>query len=664
MDAQKRKAEHPAEITNLLLQRSGLIPAAHPGTSQAAPVSTNPLASLLGPSSSTSNTHYFGAATSTGMATASAASTTPSFVNPLAMLQQTQALSAAIAQQGYGGALPSATANGPVNPLYAPTGGFSYSSASYGATQQSFYGGTPQSYAQQAPSAAPYPSYAQPTAAAAATATTAFNQFGPPQAYNSINSNGTYSNTTSVLGLSDHNDSRDRRNEGGWRSDNDDRRSSNSITPAAAARNAINPSLLHESERKTICRNWNNNRCELEVNCRFRHVCLRCGSDGHRERQCSFGQDGAPAAPRAATTSHPLSPFERRSICRDYNNHRCPRPNQCKFRHVCLGCGAPEHVEQNCPLAPGGTSTTGSAGHGGGSDRGFGHGGGREREYSGAAPSTAIAATVDNRRDSSSSHSRRNDEMSSGAAVSSPRPTHWESSSAESSPGNERATKRIALSVDAPLAVANTPSTSSNAVPLPFSATHSPSALRIPPSRDPRLAALATAPITGTLPPQEERYKVVSLPPDFFMPMPHTASMRAIKVDSPIIIGRFRGVLVRNQLGHLGIVDYEIEPVVKDDEAKSDDAKDGDAKDGDAKKAEDDDNDKGGDEKGNGVKVEDGEILGTHTTTKQENEDEGMKSPGTSPVLDVNVVLDHENSSDATTAPDQGNSQEAVASDA
>ncbi|KAI8612263.1 hypothetical protein BC830DRAFT_587446 [Chytriomyces sp. MP71] len=45
-------------------------------------------------------------------------------------------------------------------------------------------------------------------------------------------------------------------------------------------------SLLTESERMVVCRDYNNMKCDAdESRCRFRHVCLRCGG-GHRERQC------------------------------------------------------------------------------------------------------------------------------------------------------------------------------------------------------------------------------------------------------------------------------------------------------------------------------------------------------------------------------------------
>ncbi|KAI8846370.1 hypothetical protein BC829DRAFT_268407 [Chytridium lagenaria] len=44
-------------------------------------------------------------------------------------------------------------------------------------------------------------------------------------------------------------------------------------------------SFLAEGDRKTICRDYNNFKCESEDGrCRFRHVCLRCGAHDHRER--------------------------------------------------------------------------------------------------------------------------------------------------------------------------------------------------------------------------------------------------------------------------------------------------------------------------------------------------------------------------------------------
>ncbi|KAJ3293010.1 hypothetical protein HDU79_000788 [Rhizoclosmatium sp. JEL0117] len=59
----------------------------------------------------------------------------------------------------------------------------------------------------------------------------------------------------------------------------------NSISNAAV--NMYDGTLLSDAEKQGICRDYNNLKCESDENrCRFRHVCLRCGSGGHRERQC------------------------------------------------------------------------------------------------------------------------------------------------------------------------------------------------------------------------------------------------------------------------------------------------------------------------------------------------------------------------------------------
>ncbi|KAI8854912.1 hypothetical protein BC829DRAFT_105036 [Chytridium lagenaria] len=46
-------------------------------------------------------------------------------------------------------------------------------------------------------------------------------------------------------------------------------------------------SLLSDVERKQICRDYNNFKCEVDDSrCRFKHACLRCGMTDHRERNC------------------------------------------------------------------------------------------------------------------------------------------------------------------------------------------------------------------------------------------------------------------------------------------------------------------------------------------------------------------------------------------
>ncbi|KAJ3389341.1 hypothetical protein HDU92_001097 [Lobulomyces angularis] len=44
---------------------------------------------------------------------------------------------------------------------------------------------------------------------------------------------------------------------------------------------------LSDSERRMVCRDWNNNKCDsARDKCKFRHVCIRCGDYTHRERRC------------------------------------------------------------------------------------------------------------------------------------------------------------------------------------------------------------------------------------------------------------------------------------------------------------------------------------------------------------------------------------------
>ncbi|KAJ3216654.1 hypothetical protein HDU67_009182 [Dinochytrium kinnereticum] len=46
-------------------------------------------------------------------------------------------------------------------------------------------------------------------------------------------------------------------------------------------------SLLTDSERRMICRDYNNFKCDVDDSrCRFKHACLRCGLTDHRERNC------------------------------------------------------------------------------------------------------------------------------------------------------------------------------------------------------------------------------------------------------------------------------------------------------------------------------------------------------------------------------------------
>ena len=42
---------------------------------------------------------------------------------------------------------------------------------------------------------------------------------------------------------------------------------------------------LARYRRPPVCRNFNNNKCELAI-CRFRHVCSICEKPGHTDSQC------------------------------------------------------------------------------------------------------------------------------------------------------------------------------------------------------------------------------------------------------------------------------------------------------------------------------------------------------------------------------------------
>ncbi|KAI8831225.1 hypothetical protein BJ741DRAFT_617809 [Chytriomyces cf. hyalinus JEL632] len=65
-----------------------------------------------------------------------------------------------------------------------------------------------------------------------------------------------------------------------------------SISSGAARRDSTSSggsgfSLLTHSERGSVCRDFNNNKCALvDTKCRFRHVCLRCGDSSHQEKRC------------------------------------------------------------------------------------------------------------------------------------------------------------------------------------------------------------------------------------------------------------------------------------------------------------------------------------------------------------------------------------------
>jgi hypothetical protein len=46
-----------------------------------------------------------------------------------------------------------------------------------------------------------------------------------------------------------------------------------------------------------------------------------------------------------------LQSVDKRNICRDYNNGKCGL-EKCKYKHVCLMCGSYDHRERKCPLNP------------------------------------------------------------------------------------------------------------------------------------------------------------------------------------------------------------------------------------------------------------------------------------------------------------------------
>ncbi|KAI9337944.1 hypothetical protein BDR26DRAFT_863337 [Obelidium mucronatum] len=63
-------------------------------------------------------------------------------------------------------------------------------------------------------------------------------------------------------------------------------RSTGSHSPPTSSSTRIF-SLLTNSERGMICRDYNNGKCGLEkTSCRFKHICLRCGDPSHQEKRC------------------------------------------------------------------------------------------------------------------------------------------------------------------------------------------------------------------------------------------------------------------------------------------------------------------------------------------------------------------------------------------
>ncbi|KAJ7222639.1 hypothetical protein GGX14DRAFT_352366 [Mycena pura] len=59
------------------------------------------------------------------------------------------------------------------------------------------------------------------------------------------------------------------------------------VTPKPRDRNG-KPSRANNGTE--TCRKWNFGRCQLGVDCRYRHVCLGCGNTGHRKSDCSEKQ--------------------------------------------------------------------------------------------------------------------------------------------------------------------------------------------------------------------------------------------------------------------------------------------------------------------------------------------------------------------------------------
>ncbi|KAI8832351.1 hypothetical protein BC829DRAFT_437523 [Chytridium lagenaria] len=49
-------------------------------------------------------------------------------------------------------------------------------------------------------------------------------------------------------------------------------------------------------DKGMICRDFNNGRCTME-RCKFKHVCMKCGSQDHRERRCGVPPAGGTGAP-------------------------------------------------------------------------------------------------------------------------------------------------------------------------------------------------------------------------------------------------------------------------------------------------------------------------------------------------------------------------------
>jgi hypothetical protein len=119
-----------------------------------------------------------------------------------------------------------------------------------------------------------------------------------------------------------------------------------------------------------ICYGWNasNKNCRVP-SCPRSHQCLRCRSTEHPSPFCPLNVMNVienalthPPKKKPISRSHAASRYsreepprkrrksDRHDVCRDFNNDRCRETRgNCRFRHVCMICDSPNHMERACP---------------------------------------------------------------------------------------------------------------------------------------------------------------------------------------------------------------------------------------------------------------------------------------------------------------------------
>lgn len=85
------------------------------------------------------------------------------------------------------------------------------------------------------------------------------------------------------------------------------------------------------TQHKRVCLKFNYSNC-YDNNCNHRHVCLYCGNNMHKSKECNkikcYNDVGL--------------------ICLNFNNDICNLYNKCKYKHICLYCSSSKHKKHNC----------------------------------------------------------------------------------------------------------------------------------------------------------------------------------------------------------------------------------------------------------------------------------------------------------------------------